>query len=86
MDASMEVRALILRHASTDLIHASARRAGMTSLADDGCRLVREGMTTIDEVMSVTRANDSAPLAVSSETAAADGASLPATPARSTLD
>jgi general secretion pathway protein E/type IV pilus assembly protein PilB len=61
MDASPEIRQMILGSASTDSIRDSACRAGMTTLADDGCRLVREGVTTIDEVMSVTRANEAAP-------------------------
>jgi hypothetical protein len=35
----------------------------MTTLADDGCRLVKAGVTTIEEVLSVTTVNEAAPLA-----------------------
>lgn len=54
MDTSPEIRQLILRNASTDLIRAAACRAGMSTLADDGSRLVRAGITTVEEVLSVT--------------------------------
>ncbi len=58
MDSSNEIRQLILKNASTDAIRESARRAGMTTLAEDGRRLVAEGVTTIEEVLSVTTVHD----------------------------
>jgi general secretion pathway protein E/type IV pilus assembly protein PilB len=54
MDTSSEIRQLILRNASSDQLRASARSAGMRTLAEDGRRLVQEGVTTIEEVLSVT--------------------------------
>jgi type II secretory ATPase GspE/PulE/Tfp pilus assembly ATPase PilB-like protein len=58
MDSDNEIRQLILKSASTDQIRDAARRAGMRSLADDGWRLVRLGVTTVEEVLSVTTAKE----------------------------
>jgi general secretion pathway protein E/type IV pilus assembly protein PilB len=58
MDTSEEIRQLILKSASTDQIRAAARRDGMTTLAEDGWRLVAAGVTTVDEVLSVTTAKE----------------------------
>jgi signal recognition particle subunit SEC65 len=48
----------VLRNASSDQIRDAARRAGMKTLAEDGWRLVRLGVTTVDEVLSVTTAKE----------------------------
>jgi general secretion pathway protein E/type IV pilus assembly protein PilB len=58
MDTDNEIRQLILKNASTDLIRDAARRAGMRTLAEDGWRLVRMGITTVEEVLSVTTAKE----------------------------
>jgi general secretion pathway protein E/type IV pilus assembly protein PilB len=58
MDSDNEIRQLILKNASSDLIRDAARRAGMQTLADDGWRLVRKGITTVEEVLSVTTAKE----------------------------
>ncbi len=58
MDSSNEIRALVLKNSSTDEIRESARRAGMRTLAEDGRRLVEEGITTIEEVLSVTTVHE----------------------------
>jgi type II secretory ATPase GspE/PulE/Tfp pilus assembly ATPase PilB-like protein len=58
MDSSNEIRQLILKNSSSDLIRDAALRAGMSTLADDGWRLVREGITTVEEVLSVTTAKE----------------------------
>jgi general secretion pathway protein E/type IV pilus assembly protein PilB len=58
MDSSNEIRQLILRNASTDAIREAACRAGMRTLAEDGRRLVMEGVTTIEEVLSVTTVHE----------------------------
>ena len=58
MDSSSEIRTLILKNSSTDAIRDAARRAGMTTLAEDGRRLVEEGITTIEEVLSVTTVHE----------------------------
>jgi general secretion pathway protein E/type IV pilus assembly protein PilB len=62
MDTNAEIREMVLRNASTDAIRSAARRSGMTTLADDGCRLVQAGVTTIEEVLSVTTVDEAAPL------------------------
>ena len=58
MDTSSEIRKLILERASTDDIAEAASRGGMRTLAQDGWRLVRQGITTVDEVLSVTTSKD----------------------------
>jgi general secretion pathway protein E/type IV pilus assembly protein PilB len=58
MDSSSEIRTLILKNSSTDAIRDAARRAGMRTLAEDGRRLVEEGITTIEEVLSVTTVHE----------------------------
>jgi general secretion pathway protein E/type IV pilus assembly protein PilB len=58
MDADNEIRQMVLKSASTDQIREAARKAGMKTLAEDGWRLVRLGMTTVDEVLSVTTAKE----------------------------
>jgi type II secretion system protein E len=58
MDADDAVRELVLKNASTDQIRETARRAGMKTLAEDGWRLVRQGITTVEEVLSVTTAKE----------------------------
>ena len=58
MDSDNEIRQLILRNASSDEIRVVARKAGMRMLAEDGWRLVRMGVTTVEEVLSVTTAKE----------------------------
>jgi len=58
MDSDSEIRQLVLKNASTDQIRDAARRAGMRTLAEDGWRLVRLGITTVEEVLSVTTAKE----------------------------
>jgi len=58
MDSDNEIRQLILKNSSSDLIRDAARRAGMRTLADDGWRLVSLGITTVEEVLSVTTAKE----------------------------
>jgi type II secretion system protein E len=61
MDSNSEIRTLILKNSSTDAIRDAARRAGMKTLAEDGRRLVEEGITTIEEVLSVTTVHEMEP-------------------------
>jgi general secretion pathway protein E/type IV pilus assembly protein PilB len=58
MDTDEEIRQLILQSASTDQIRAAARKGGMRTLAEDGWRLVAAGVTTVEEVLSVTTAKE----------------------------
>ncbi len=79
MDSDNEIRQLVLRQRSSDEIRDAARKAGMRTLAEDGWRLVRLGITTVEEVLSVTTAkevsltaggSEEAPEAAPGETAA----------------
>jgi general secretion pathway protein E/type IV pilus assembly protein PilB len=55
MDTDNEIRRLILKNASSDVLRDAARRAGMRTLAEDGWRLVGLGLTTPEEVLRVTK-------------------------------
>jgi type II secretion system protein E len=55
MPVSDEIRALILRHASSREIRKIAIEQDMCSLREDGWRLIREGRTTPDEVLRMTK-------------------------------
>jgi general secretion pathway protein E/type IV pilus assembly protein PilB len=54
MDTDENIRRLILENGSTDQIRSAARASGMRTLAEDGWRLVAQGITTVEEVLSVT--------------------------------
>ena len=58
MDTDNAIRKLVLEQASSDQVRDAARRAGMVMLAEDGWRLVRLGLTTVEEVLSVTTAKE----------------------------
>ena len=58
MNADENIHQLILQRTSTDQIREAARRAGMRTLAEDGWRLVRQGITTFEEVLTVTTAKE----------------------------
>ncbi|MGO9203900.1 MAG: GspE/PulE family protein [Limisphaerales bacterium] len=58
MDSTLEIRQLILKNVSSDVLGDAARRAGMRTLAEDGWRLVNLGITTVEEVLSVTTAKE----------------------------
>jgi type II secretory ATPase GspE/PulE/Tfp pilus assembly ATPase PilB-like protein len=61
MDTNNEIRQLILKNASTDQVREAARRAGMRTLSEDGRRVVEEGLSTIEEVLSVTTVHEVSP-------------------------
>jgi general secretion pathway protein E/type IV pilus assembly protein PilB len=58
MDSNNEIRQLILKNVRATFSEA-AWRAGMRTLADDGWRPVREGVTTPEEVLRVTKISPS---------------------------
>jgi type II secretory ATPase GspE/PulE/Tfp pilus assembly ATPase PilB-like protein len=60
MPINDNIRALILERASSREIRKIAVRQGMTSLRDDGWRLIREGRTTAEEVLRLTKDEDAA--------------------------
>ena len=47
-----------LFRSALDRIRNAARRGGMRTLAEDGWRLVAAGVTTVQEVLSVTTAKE----------------------------
>src|SRR5277367_6244377 len=55
MDLNNEIRHLVLKNASSGEIREAALRNGLRSLSDDGWRLIGEGVTTVEEVMRVTK-------------------------------
>ena len=50
-----EIRSLILENASAQELRKVASRQGMRSLRDDGFRHLREGRTTVEEILRVTK-------------------------------
>ena len=52
---SEQIRRLILRHAEATELHRAAVEEGMSTLFDDGMRKVLAGLTTVEEVLRVTR-------------------------------
>src|SRR5439155_26574316 len=50
-----EIRAELPRHRGAGELRQLAIKIGMRTLAVDGMRLVRAGVTTVDEVLRVTR-------------------------------
>ena len=52
-----EMRDLIVSRASTEEIARASRRAGMATLRDDALRKAAQGITTLSEVIRVTRKN-----------------------------
>lgn len=60
MPITDEIRALILERSSSRVIRKVAVEQGMKSLREDGWRLIREGRTTVDEVLRMTKDETSA--------------------------
>jgi type II secretory ATPase GspE/PulE/Tfp pilus assembly ATPase PilB-like protein len=58
MPISDEIRALILERASSREVRRMAVKQGMSSLREDGWRLIREGKTTPEEVLRMTKDED----------------------------
>ncbi len=58
MPVTDEVRAMILERTSSRDIRKLAVRQGMASLREDGWRLIREGRTTPEEVLRMTKDED----------------------------
>jgi type II secretion system protein E len=55
MPVTEDVRTLILERASSGTIRKVAIRQGMNSLRGDGWRLIKEGRTTVEEVIRMTK-------------------------------
>jgi type II secretory ATPase GspE/PulE/Tfp pilus assembly ATPase PilB-like protein len=55
MDSNNQIRQMILQNRSSDELREVARKHGMRTLAEDGWRLVANGVTTPEEVLRVTK-------------------------------
>ncbi|HJM68487.1 MAG TPA: ATPase, T2SS/T4P/T4SS family, partial [Candidatus Babeliales bacterium] len=58
MGMTPEVAALTMDRADTQLIQEAAEKQGMTLLIQDGIEKIKEGLTSIDEVLSVAAADN----------------------------
>jgi type IV pilus assembly protein PilB len=56
-----EVRALVSAGASVGAVREAAARAGHVTLVEDGVAKIAAGLTTLEEVVRVTRGNEGAP-------------------------
>lgn len=57
MVVSEDIRALLVKNASSREIRTLAEKEGMKSLRDDVCRYLRAGKTTFEELLRVTKSN-----------------------------
>jgi len=57
LEASDEIRRLASERTPSHVVKQAAVSAGMRTLREDGWRKVRRGLTTIDEVLRVTKAD-----------------------------
>ena len=55
MPITDELRAHVTENASSQVIRKTAVEQGMSSLREDGWRLIQAGMTTVEEVLRVTK-------------------------------
>jgi len=55
MELNDEIRGLIMKDADAAALTQVARRYGMRNLREDGWKKIREGISTVDEVMRVTQ-------------------------------
>ena len=54
MEVNDEIAKLIIKRVVANVIRDKALEQGMTLLATDGVRAIKEGLTSIDEVISVS--------------------------------
>ena len=55
MEMTEELRELVTEKVSSDVLMKAARKAGMTTMLEDGLDKVFSGITTLDEVLKTTR-------------------------------
>lgn len=53
-----ELRGLLMGHADVASLEHAARRAGLRTLYEDGLRQALAGVTSLEEVLRVTRGDD----------------------------
>jgi general secretion pathway protein E len=61
MAVTDDVRQLLLAQRATGELRGAAGRHGMRSLREDGLRLVRLGVTSLEEVLRVSSEEDEGP-------------------------
>ena len=49
-----QIRDLIMKQASTNILHETGQKAGMKLLRDNGLATIYDGISTIDEVIKET--------------------------------
>jgi len=54
LEVTSEIRRMVLEGVHSSEIHAAAIASGMVSLREDGAKKVRQGITTVEEVIRVT--------------------------------
>lgn len=55
LEVTKDIKKLIVDKADSDVIAKAARKGGMTTMLDDGLEKVAKGVTTIEEVLRVTK-------------------------------
>ncbi len=55
LEITKEIKALIVKKADSEIIASQAIKDGMTTLLDDGLGKVKRGLTTLEEVLRVTK-------------------------------
>jgi len=55
LEMSEEIKNLVLEHASSQQIMETAKTQGMVTMLEDGIDKVLNGVTTLEEVLRVTR-------------------------------
>lgn len=58
LTVSKEIRDLVSKRADSDVIHAQAVKEGMTTMFEDGLQKIIQGMTTVEEILRVTRTEE----------------------------
>ncbi len=58
LTVSKTIRELVSQRADSDAIHAQAVKEGMTTMFEDGLEKIVQGMTTIEEILRVTRTEE----------------------------
>jgi type II secretory ATPase GspE/PulE/Tfp pilus assembly ATPase PilB-like protein len=54
LELNKDIRDLVAEESSSDRIFEAARKNGLMLVVEDGVKKVREGLTTIDELLRVT--------------------------------
>lgn len=55
LEVSKEIKRLVIEKKDSDALLAAARKEGMTTMLDDGIEKITKGLTTIEEVIRVTK-------------------------------